>query len=140
MNHHPFHTLALEETPLEVSLCLSPPATVPLRATLALAQSTDATISGVVVDPAGKVIPDAAIEIVNDATGVHYSSATNGSGIYAVTILPPGQYRVQVSKIGFKTLIKPDITLNVQSAVELNFTMPLGATSRASRSKLGFMR
>jgi len=98
---------------------------------LALAQSTNATISGVVVDPAGKVIPDAAIEIANDATGVHYSSATNGSGIYTVTILPPGQYRVQVSKIGFKTLIKPGIVLNVQSALALNFTMPLGATSES---------
>lgn len=58
---------------------------------LALAQSTDATISGVVVDPSGRVIPDAAIEIVNDATGVHYSSETNGTGIYTVSILPPGQ-------------------------------------------------
>jgi hypothetical protein len=97
--------------------------------TFALAQSTDATISGVVVDPVGKVIPDAAIEIVNDATGVHYSSATNGAGIYTVTILPPGEYRVQVSKVGFKTLIKPGIILNLQSAVALNFTLPLGAAS-----------
>lgn len=98
-------------------------------ATLAPAQSTDATISGVVVDPAGRVIPGAAIEIVNDATGVHYSSETNGAGIYSVTILPPGQYRVQVSKIGFKTLITPGIILNVQSALALNFTLPIGATS-----------
>lgn len=95
----------------------------------ALAQSTDATISGIVVDPSGKVIPEAGIEIVNDATGVHYSSETNGSGIYTITVLPPGQYRVQVSRIGFKTLIKPGIVLNVQSAVVLNFTLPLGAAS-----------
>ena len=95
------------------------------------AQSTNATLSGVVVDPSGKVIQDADIEILNEATGVHYSSRTNDDGIYAVTILPPGQYRVQVSKIGFKTLIKPDIVLNVQSAVALNFTLPLGATSES---------
>lgn len=98
---------------------------------LASAQSTDATISGVVVDPTGKVIPDAAIEIVNDATGVHYSSTTNGAGIYEVTILPPGEYRVQISKVGFKTLIKPGVVLNVQSAVALNFTLPIGATSES---------
>ena len=93
------------------------------------AQSTNATLSGVVVDPSGKVIQDADIEILNEATGVHYSSRTNESGIYFLTILPPGQYRVQVSKIGFKTLIKPGITLNVQSAVAINFTLPVGATS-----------
>jgi hypothetical protein len=42
--------------------------------TFALAQSTDASISGVVVDPSGKVIPAADIELLNEATGVPYSS------------------------------------------------------------------
>lgn len=99
--------------------------------TFAIAQSTDATISGLVVDSSGRVIPNADIEILNDATGVHYTNKTNGAGIYTVSILPPGQYRVQVSKIGFKTLIKPDIVLNVQSALALNFTLPVGATSES---------
>ena len=98
---------------------------------LAKAQSTNATISGVVVDPSGKVITDADIEILNEATGVYYSGKTNGTGIYTITILPPGQYRIQVSKIGFKTLIKPGVILNVQSAVALNFTLPVGATSES---------
>ncbi len=93
------------------------------------AQSTDATLSGVVVDPSSKVIPHASIEILNEATGVHYHGETNDVGIYTVPILPPGQYRVQVSKNGFKTIIKPGIVLNVQSAVALNFTLPLGAAS-----------
>lgn len=93
------------------------------------AQSTAATISGVVVDPSGKVIPKAEILIFNEATGVRYPNSTNEAGIYAVSILPPGQYRVQVSKDGFKTIVKPGVVLNVQSAVALNFTLPLGATS-----------
>ena len=50
-------------------------------------------------------------------------------GIYVVPNLPPGNYRVQVSKVGFKTIIKPDITLNVQDALALNFALPLGAIS-----------
>jgi hypothetical protein len=96
---------------------------------IAFAQSTDASISGVVFDPSGKVIPDADIEILNEATGLHYSGKTNGAGIYTVSILPPGQYRVQVSKAAFKTIIKPGIILNVQSALALNFTLPIGAAS-----------
>jgi len=64
---------------------------------LAFAQSTGATISGVVVIPSGKIIIDADIEILNEGAGVHYSGKTNGSGIYMVSILPPGKYRVQVS-------------------------------------------
>jgi hypothetical protein len=34
-----------------------------------------------------------------------------------------------VSKIGFKALIKPDIVLNVQDALAINFTLPIGAAS-----------
>ncbi len=96
-----------------------------------LAQSTNATISGQVTDPSGRVVPDADIQVLNEATGEQYTNKTNNSGIYNVSILPPGQYRVQVSKDGFKTLIKPDVVLNVHSAVAVNFALPLGAASES---------
>jgi len=50
---------------------------------------------------------------VNDVTGVRYTTKTNNEGIYGLPNLPPGPYRVHVSKIGFKTLIKPGIVLDV---------------------------
>ncbi|QHN05338.1 TonB-dependent receptor [Granulicella sp. WH15] len=99
--------------------------------TSVIAQSTTATISGLVLDSAGKVITDADVAILNEATGLQYNSKTNNVGLYAVSILPPGQYRVQVSKNGYKTIIKSDTTLNVQSAVALNFTLPVGAASES---------
>jgi Carboxypeptidase regulatory-like domain/TonB dependent receptor len=100
-----------------------------LLTTTAICQSPSGTISGLVLDPSGHAIVGADIQIVNDATGVRYPGATNGDGIYAIPNLPPGAYRIQVSKIGFKTLIKPDVVLNVQSAVAINFTLPVGAVS-----------
>jgi hypothetical protein len=93
------------------------------------AQSPNGTISGLVLDPSGRVIVDAEITVVNDATRIQHSSKTNGEGIYVIPNLEPGQYRLQVSKIGFKTLIKPDIVLNVQDALAINFTLPVGAAS-----------
>src|SRR5579872_2357561 len=96
-----------------------------------VSQSTSATISGGVTDSSGKFITDASVDIANDSTGVIYSTRTNNSGIYFAPILPPGQYHVQVSKRGFKTIIKPDVVLNVQSALALNFTLPVGATSES---------
>jgi len=93
------------------------------------AQSPHGTINGLVLDPSGRAIPGAEITVVNDATSVRYVGKTNGEGIYVVTNLPPGPYRLQVSMIGFKTLIKPDITLNVQDALAINFTLPVGAAS-----------
>jgi hypothetical protein len=79
-------------------------------------------------DPDGRAIPGAAIWAINDATRVRYSGATNGEGIYAIPNLPPGAYRIQVSKLGFKTIIKPDIILNTQAALAINFELPVGAT------------
>jgi hypothetical protein len=94
----------------------------------AAAQSTNATVSGLVLDTSGRVIVGADIEMVNDATGIRYPGATNGDGIYDIPNLPPGPYRLQVSKPGFKTLIKPDIILRTQDALAINFTLPVGAT------------
>jgi hypothetical protein len=91
------------------------------------AQSPNGTINGRVVDPSNGVIVGADILVINDVTGVKYSGKTNDDGIYVVPNLPPGPYRLQVSKIGFKSLIKPDIILNVQDALSINFTLPVGA-------------
>jgi hypothetical protein len=103
------------------TLCLTPH--------WAVSQTTNATLSGTITDGAHRVIVDADIEIVNDVTGLHYSAKSNREGIYSVTVLPPGSYSVQASKNGFKTIITPDVVLNVQSAVSLNFALPVGAAS-----------
>lgn len=101
------------------------------------AQSTNATISGAVTDASGRLMPDVAIDIVNDETGAIYSVKTNTLGIYFVPVLPPGHYHVQASKPGFKTLIKPDVILNVQGAIALNFSLPVGAKSESITVEAG---
>jgi hypothetical protein len=92
-----------------------------------LAQSPNGVINGLVVDSTNKAIVGADVIVANDVTDVKYSSKTNEDGIYVVPNLPPGPYRLQISKIGFKTLIKPDIILNIQDALSINFTLPVGA-------------
>src|SRR5579863_5833331 len=92
-----------------------------------LAQSPNGVINGLVADPSNRVIVGSDVVVVNDVTGVKYTTKTNTEGIYVLPNLPPGPYRLQVSKVGFKTIIKPDITLNVQDALSINFTLPIGA-------------
>ena len=92
-------------------------------------QSPNGTISGLVVDGSGSAIAGAEVLIANDATGLTYPITTNNEGLYTIPNLPPGPYRIQVSKMGFKTLIKPDVVLNVQAAVAINFTLPVGAVA-----------
>ena len=64
---------------MNLNRTISLPLMILCASILAGAQSTDATLSGVVVDTAGKVITNAGIEILNEATGVHYSAETNRS-------------------------------------------------------------
>jgi Carboxypeptidase regulatory-like domain len=87
------------------------------------AQSPNGNINGQVSDPSSAAVVGAEIVAVNDVTGVQYTTKSNNEGIYILPNLPPGPYRVQVSKIGFKTLIKPDITLNIQDSLSINFTL-----------------
>src|SRR5580700_1898169 len=102
-----------------------------------VAQSPNATISGQVLDPSGGAIADAGIVIVNDVTGLQYITKTNDEGIYVLANLPPGPYRLQVSKVGFKTLVKPDIVLNVQDALAISFTLPVGALAETVTVEVG---
>jgi hypothetical protein len=92
-----------------------------------LAQSPNANINGLVSDPSSAAVVGAEIVAVNDVTGVQFTTKSNTEGIYILPNLPPGPYRVQVSKIGFKTLIKPDIVLNVQDSLSINFSLSVGA-------------
>ena len=87
------------------------------------AQSTNASIAGRVIDPSKAVIVDAKVASINAGTNVRYEGATNDSGEYYLASPPPGSYRIEIGKTGFKTLIKPDVVLHVQDAVEIDFEM-----------------
>ncbi len=108
-----------------LSLCV----VLMLIPSLALSQSTNATITGQVADPTKAVLPQATVRAINNNTNVRYEGQTNQSGMYVISSLPPGDYRVEVEKPGFKTIVKPDIVLHVQDTIELNFEMALGSAS-----------
>jgi hypothetical protein len=69
--------------------------------------------------------------VINDATNIGYSTGTNDAGIYSIQFIPPGKYHFQVSKNGFKNMVKPDVILHVQDALTINFTLELGAASES---------
>jgi hypothetical protein len=93
------------------------------------AQTTDASLTGRVTDPQKAIIVDAKVTAINVGTNVPYEATSNKSGDYYVTGLPPGSYRIEVEKAGFKTVIKPGVVLHVQDTIEVNFEMTLGSVS-----------
>jgi hypothetical protein len=101
------------------------------------AQSTNASLTGRVTDPSKALVVGAKVAAINSDTNFRNEGATNGSGEYYITNLPPGNYRIQIEKTGFKKVIKPDVTLHVQDATELNFELTLGSMSETITVEAG---
>jgi hypothetical protein len=99
----------------------------------ALAYSQDATtgaIAGVVTDPSGLSVPGADIKATNLATGEVRSATSEQNGSYSVPLLPPGAYRVDISKAGFKLLSFPSVTVTVTETQTVNAKFEVGAVSQ----------
>jgi len=89
-----------------------------------------ATISGVVTDPAGSVVPQATVTATNTQTGVRTLAVTNGAGFYNIPNLPIGTYSVTVAHPGFREYLRPAITLTTGQVLGLNVQLALGATGQ----------
>jgi hypothetical protein len=88
---------------------------------------TTSTISGVVVDSAGGVIPGADVTIKHNATGVTNATVTNSEGVFSVPGLNIGTYTVTVSLTGFKTFVATDVTLTSGAPASVKATLEVGA-------------
>lgn len=93
---------------------------------VAVAQQPTAEIRGLVTDATGAAVPGAAIEVVNEATGLHREAASNESGNYVFSILPPGTYGIHVRKQGFETTTRNAIELTVGQVARLDFKLNIG--------------
>ncbi|MGC1374075.1 MAG: carboxypeptidase-like regulatory domain-containing protein, partial [Candidatus Sulfotelmatobacter sp.] len=80
---------------------------------IALAQAGRGSISGLVTDPGGAVIPGAKVVLLNRATGVTQHTVTTGAGLYTFLSLNPGVYQVTASQTGFKKLTHDNVTVTV---------------------------
>jgi hypothetical protein len=77
------------------------------------AQNTTAgAIAGTVTDSTGAVVPDAQINVTNQATHLTSTATTSDKGTFSVEDLPDGDYTVAVTKAGFKQTSVTDIHLN----------------------------
>jgi hypothetical protein len=84
------------------------------------------SLSGVVVDSSGAVIPGAEITVRNNATSHESHTFTDGSGRFTVPALDPGTYTVTVALMGFKTVVLPDVTLLAAQPATVRATLQVG--------------
>ena len=93
------------------------------------AQQLTATLSGVVTDTSGAVIPNATVTVTQTATSAVRTVQSDASGSYAVTSLPAGNYTVSVSFSGFETFVAKNVVLEVAKPRGLNVQLKTGSTS-----------
>lgn len=97
----------------------------------AQASTSTATITGIVTDTTGAVIPGAVVELSNPATGKSYKTVTNAEGSYTLTNVPPGPgYREVATHDGFERTVVNDIYMNVGVTRSENIKMPVGSVAQ----------
>src|SRR5258708_38964209 len=100
-----------------------------LGALVVSAQVSTGTISGVVQDQSGSVIPGAMITIRNVDTGTVRTLTSAAGGRYTAPELPLGNYEVQGQQSGFQTEVRNGITLTVGREAVVNMVLKQGQTS-----------
>lgn len=87
------------------------------------------SLSGVVVDASGGVIPGADVKVKNDATGAEYSTVTAENGTFSVPALSSGTYTATISMANFKQSIVKGIQVIAGVPATIRVTLQVGGTS-----------
>ena len=87
------------------------------------------TITGVVTDPNGAVIPGVQVQATHKQSGRVFNATTNDEGSFALGNLPPGLYLVLFTSPGFKNTIIMDVPVQFGNVVQLKVELQVGAAA-----------
>ena len=100
-----------------------------LGCAFAYGQTITGTITGVVTDASGAVIPGAQITVRNQDTNTITTAVSLGSGNYTVPLLPPGTYTVAVKAAGFGAFSTANLTLTADQTAKADVRLKPGETN-----------
>lgn len=84
------------------------------------------SISGVIHDSSGAVVPGVQVVAHNTQTGLQWSTTTDDHGFYSLQALPVGTYDIQADKVGFRGYRQAGIVLNVNAAITADVSLQVG--------------
>src|SRR5262249_13636775 len=123
-SHPCFQQADMSERAISVLLALFVLSTVS-----ALAQTATATLSGVVHDPSGALMPGAQLTLRNTANGATRTALTDEQGRYSFLALDPGSYDLRGEQRAFKAVVLSGVVLTVGGSVVADMTLPVGDVS-----------
>ena len=96
------------------------------------AQSIFATLTGLVSDPSGAVVPNAKVQLRNQSTGSLRDTVTNSDGYFTFASLPVGDfaYELTVEAQGFASYKASGIALGGGEKRNINVTLKVGPTTQ----------
>lgn len=94
---------------------------------LAQGQANLASITGIITDPSGAVVPKAEIVASNGDTGIVSRTQANEAGVYVAFSLIPGPYSVEVRASGFKVKRIQGVVLDTGQKMRLDVALEVGA-------------
>jgi hypothetical protein len=95
------------------------------------AQTSQATLQGVVQDPTGAAVPGAKVTVTNVSTGVVREITSGPDGRYTIGFLFPGSYRLTVEHTGFRRFEQTGINLDVEQTLTANPELQVGDVTTA---------
>jgi len=104
----------------------------------ALAQVSSATLSGIVYDASGAVVPNIKVSVTNPSTGASLEEMTSKSGYFSFPQLRPGTYDVRVTAPGFKSWEQKAIPLSAAESRNVpNIQLQVGAVTESVTVETG---
>lgn len=90
-----------------------------------------AGIQGTVTDANGALVPDAAVTLTSNETNISHATKTTESGVFTVTGLAPGAYKVSVEKAGFTKKILNDVRVEAEQMRSRNVQLEVGLVTES---------
>ncbi len=87
-------------------------------------------LSGTIVDPSGALVAGAQVKVVSQSTGETRNTVSQANGNWVVPLLPPGGYRVETTKPGFKVSIQEGVQVVVTETDALVTHLEIGQTNQ----------
>ena len=101
-----------------------------LTAPPALAQVDQGTITGVIEDSSGAVIPNAAVALTNVDTGLVLQIRSNASGLFTFSPIKIGAYSLKIAAPGFETFTQQNLRVDVVARLNVPISLQPGSVTQ----------